>query len=127
MPCRELGRPWVPGGRPEQSRRDEGLALFARQDALNNTEIAFVTRNRGRRGVSDFRFLAVVYQLSSTGDIVRRSANVSWSSQNPLQDLASAVGSNSGSILADSVLRLEAVFILEDGTIDQIPDKTEVG
>lgn len=95
----------------------DGLTIFTRQDALNNTTIAFVTRNRGPKGASDFRFMAVTYQLEASGHIIRRSQPISWSSQNPLQELAASLGSNSSSVLADSVLRLEAAFILDDGTI----------
>lgn len=95
----------------------EGLTIFTKQDALNNTSIAFLTRNRGPKGVSDFRFMAVAYELEAGGNIVRRCQPVSWSSQNPLQDLANTLKNGSASTLADSVLRLEAAFILDDGTI----------
>ena len=95
----------------------QGITVLVRQDAQNNTEIAFLTRNRGPASATDCRCMAVAYRLNAEGKLVRYSVPVLWSSQDLLQDLAHAVVSGSGSTLADGVLRQEVVLMLDDGSI----------
>ncbi len=99
-----------------------GMTVFVRQDSQDppNVQLAFLTRGRGPSSTSPttLRFMAVAYLLNGNM-LTRRVTPVLWSTV----DLNDAVvgtatsTTNQFSVLSNSILRLEAVVQLDDGSI----------
>lgn len=88
--------------------------VFVKQDG-GNLQLVFLTRTRGPAGATDFRFLAVAYELSENR-ILRKTAPVQWSQADLLPLMLSALSSVTFSTIAHGILRFEATVILSDGT-----------
>jgi len=98
--------------------------VFVKQ-SNGDLQVAFLTRSRGPAGMSDFRFLAVAYELSDSR-ILRKTAAVEWDQADLLPSVVNAVSSATSSIVANGVLRFEATVILSDGTRTPLNTATSV-
>lgn len=105
---------------------DYGQTFLVKQGAGNNTEMAFVIRDRGSASETDTRFIAVHYSLGADGGVVRRRAPITFGDTDYLAGIAQAVQSSASSsdVIAGSMLRMEVVLILDNG---QIVPLTESG
>jgi prepilin-type N-terminal cleavage/methylation domain-containing protein len=92
-----------------------GLTLFARTVAANS-ELAFLTQSRGPSGIAGFRNMAVAYRLENDG-LVRRSSEVTWEQSDVVSRIVGAASSNTVSVIAQGILRFEAVAVLENGSV----------
>jgi hypothetical protein len=90
--------------------------LYVKQDTTTaNATLAFLTRNRGPQGVTDYRFLAVAYLLEGT-EMKRKSAPVTWTQLDLMTQALSAVTAPSESPLSISILRFQVMVVLDDGS-----------
>ncbi|PTY04487.1 hypothetical protein DB346_03365 [Verrucomicrobia bacterium LW23] len=96
----------------------EAATIFVRQDSGNAT-LAFLTRNRGPQGVSDFRFLAVAYELAGT-QLTRKAEIVTWGQPDLMAQALAAVTAPNVAPLSNSVLRFEVMVVLDNGTTEPL-------
>lgn len=83
-----------------------------------NAQLSFLTRGRAPGGFGDNRLLAVKYRVRNF-TLERVVANVSWSERNLVSVLTGTPSpSESVSIVAENILRLEVAVQLEDGTLE---------
>jgi len=100
----------------------QGLTVFVSSSpgvssSTPNSVLAFITQSRGPN--TSTRFVSVTYQLSTTGQLTRYSQPIVWTDQNLVSDAVSATSpaAPTFSVLAQGILRFEAVAVLDDGTL----------
>ena len=93
-----------------------GMTVFARVSG-NDAILTFATQGRGpNSSSSDFRLLAVNYVLSSNR-LLRSSTAVTWSEADLVTALVTPSSAGTAGLVADDVLRFEAMALLDDGRI----------
>ncbi len=102
----------------------ENFPVFVRQQG-GDLEMAFLTRSRGPAGASDFRFLAVAYELKK-GQMLRKTTEVTWSQADLVQPVLDALMAEDGKVLSEGILRVEASAVLTDGGVVPLDSGTEV-
>jgi hypothetical protein len=115
-----------------------GYTVLVANDNNNNTSLTFLARNRGPSTSGTCRCIAVSYRLdASSGHLMRSYTPILWSDTNPMITAANnapASGSSAQiqsngitttSVIADSVLRFEAVPVLSNGQVVSIPSSAQ--
>ena len=91
--------------------------VFAKADGdTGNSTLTLITRRRGSLGMSDLRFLAITYTLDGT-NLLRNIEPVSWSEVDLTLKVSGPLSSATSDVLAEGVLRFEAVVQLDNGEI----------
>jgi len=93
-----------------------GLTLLVSQDANNNTTLSFLTESRAPSTQTDARFMSVAYRLTN-GNIIRSISPMLWTTTGLATAMAETASSSTSSVLALAGLRLEAVLVLDNGSI----------
>ena len=90
------------------------------QDTGGTVQLAFLSSGRGPNTATDFRLLTVGYQFVTTGPnqgINRTTSVVPWETANLLAQSANPTGTPATSVLAKSIVRFDAVALLDNGQI----------
>jgi prepilin-type N-terminal cleavage/methylation domain-containing protein len=110
----------------------QGMTIFASQSGANDdTVLAFVTESRGPQptgGISSYRFVSVAYELNSaTGELQRYTLPIQWNDQGMVPDAVNTIANatTAPSVLAQGVLRFQAVAVLDNGNIVPLSATTQ--
>lgn len=113
----------------------QGMTMFSSYSGANyDTVLAFITQSRGPNppsGVS-YRFISVAYQLNSTtGELERFVYPITWTDQGLVSDAINTIANGTGStptstysVLAQGVLRFQAMAVLDNGNIEPLSSST---
>lgn len=92
--------------------------LFRRPDGPDgNIELLFLTRSRGPSSSTDFRFMAVAYELTADQQLIRKTAEISWDDPFLGSSLLGAASSAQATVVAEGIQRFDAVAMLSDGSV----------
>lgn len=98
---------------------ERGLSVCVRPSGTGapaDIELCFLAQGRSPTGEAPARFLAVDYRLDDS-NLVRSVSPVAWSSIDFAQKIAASGSTGVKSVLASGILRLDAVAILDNGTM----------